>query len=646
MHRPKRIRAFVAFVAAFGSTLALPARGNAQAISALKTLVKGDSTYLFPVSSADGKWLLASRELSNADSRLLIGAGTGGPLRELPLDRGYHLAPMLAPAGDRLVFISSAPRRSSTDNLSYLVSAPFDSKSGAITGPIRQVSLEGVRIGPRLRPVISPDGKWVAFVTCCSSADELRIVPITGGTSRLIARGGGIALQRPANFMWGADSRSLAYTMRDGAIDEVREVQLTATDVGAPKVIARITGAIAAISPDRKLFALAEPGPRPKIRLVTGDNRELASLSTPQRVLFLRFTPDGQRLVGANNDGGNTLKIVSASAGTIRTIGAERGNDWPAGWDASAITVIDGASGRRPILRSVSPDGATTRSAPMPTDREAVWWHDHLLFEERVAGTMNRVRLVAQHPATGAKRVLVRDALGGCCDPVGPGGNYWQSSNEELLVRTMRGKQVEIRGIRFDGTSRVVGVLPVGLPTSSFAAVHGNKLAFTEVAGDSLRLRIIAGQRQAPRTIMTAAVQPGIGEFAWSHSGRMLAMYTNGSPQRIRIFRFDAAGAVVGDPQVIDSPFEYFYEMFWRPDDSGLSMIAQPKGSKFSEIAVLPLADPGNPLVLTRNDPSNKWGHSPSPDGKWIAYPSEWIGGGTIVEVDVAKLLKRSPGQR
>jgi|GEM_PF-2674937 len=81
--------------------------------------------------------------------------------------------------------------------------------------------------------------------------------------------------------------------------------------------------------------------------------------------------------------------------------------------------------------------------------------------------------------------------------------------------------------------------------------------------------------------------------------------------------------------------------MFWLPNGSGLTVIAQPKGARFSEIALVRLADPDRPVLLTTSDASNKPGHVVSPDSKWVAYPSETGSGTKVWQIDLNPVLRR-----
>lgn len=161
-----------------------------------------------------------------------------------------------------------------------------------------------------------------------------------------------------------------------------------------------------------------------------------------------------------------------------------------------------------------------------------------------------------------------------------------------------------------------------------------------------MRLQLVGGPRGRPVTLGTFGRVAAPGEFYWSHDGRQLAVSTGGSPQTLLIYRFDATGALEGTPRSIALPFEYWYGTFWLSDGSGLTMIAQPRGKATTDIALVKLADPEHPILLTKDDPVSKWGHSLSPDGKYVAYPSEQLRGSSIYLIEVAELLKQAQAHK
>jgi len=104
-------------------------------------------------------------------------------------------------------------------------------------------------------------------------------------------------------------------------------------------------------------------------------------------------------------------------------------------------------------------------------------------------------------------------------------------------------------------------------------------------------------------------------------------------------------GATGPLPRAAKLPFSYYYEPFWLPDGSGVTVIAQPNGSPTMHVALIRVADPERPVILTRNDPHDKWGHLVSPDGKYVVYPSERYLGTTLWAVDLDQALRLAKGK-
>ena len=148
------------------------------------------------------------------------------------------------------------------------------------------------------------------------------------------------------------------------------------------------------------------------------------------------------------------------------------------------------------------------------------------------------------------------------------------------------------------------------------------------------------GAGRAPVTIASFPAATRLGDIAWSYDGRQLSLTRSDQPQKLFVYRFDANGAMQGSPREYRVPFEYFYETFWLADGSGMTMIAQPTSGGNTEVALVRFADPSNPILLTKSDAGNKWGHALSADGKHVAYPSEKIKGTVIYTVELAALLK------
>ncbi len=155
----------------------------------------------------------------------------------------------------------------------------------------------------------------------------------------------------------------------------------------------------------------------------------------------------------------------------------------------------------------------------------------------------------------------------------------------------------------------------------------------------SVRLRLKSGSAAA----MTIATFPGNGrpdELVWSHDGRHLLVSLDAKPAQLVLYRFDINDRAGKEETRFTPAFNYFYQMIWLPDDSGFTMIAQPRDADWPHIYRVNLADPDHPLLLTADDPNQKWGHVLSPDGKMVAYPSTREHGSVVWLLDVDQVLK------
>lgn len=617
-----------------------PMRADAQYLT---TVARSDSSqYETPTLSPDARWLVTVRRVSNQESQLVIRRLGDGADRVLPVEKGNHDAPVFAPRGDRLYFVSTIPRRTPTDTRRYVVSVPFDASQGILVGPVRQVTLDGVRTNFRIVPRVSPDGKWLAYVECCET-NALRVIPTSGGNARSLANGTPGNQQLPGFLSWAPDSRSVLYHVRQNDSSYIRRANVAD---GKTTVVSRFSGPGGLLSPDQKHLVVVDgTARRYTLRVRTIDGRELASMPTP----FLQgmsFDKDGASIVASVSNATAITKLVPADGGEIRTIGRRDTYEWPVGWDDAYSVQIEASTSERRQVRVTGLDGVISRTVPFPGARfGSTLRGNEVFYKELMPGTSDRWRFVARDVATGAKRELARDILVGCCDPSAPTGFYYGFVGDETYLRREVGNKRQYFAQKLSGPMRLIAEVPRADTDIRVSAVHGSSMAYWKAAGDSVRLYVSRGPGQTPRMLATVAGRgANLGEIAFSADGRKLATYLDGieNTQRLLVFEFGANGEPIGRPISAQLPFEYFYEMFWRPDGTGLTVIAQPKGARVTEIALIRLSDPYNPVLLTKADVANKWGHAPSPDGKWIAYPSEWGSGSSVVRVDLKSLLKSS----
>lgn len=595
--------------------------------------------------SPDGRWLLFTWYVSEQETRLMILPLAGGePRLLLPANpRVWYNHPMFTPQGDRILMVSNMPRRSATDAWNYLVAAPFDTRTGTLSGALRQISLEGVRSGPtRFAPAISPDGRFVAYIQ--GESNGLKVIPLTGGNARLLVPA---PVASPGFLAWTADGRSVLYSLPEPQ-QFVR--MRVGVDGGAATVVARYSGQRGTISPDNRYSFVIDrqgAGTKPsRLRLFAADGRSLGEIEVPNINGFAAsFSPDGKYIVGATDNSVAPIKVVPVAGGPIRQISPGDAYDWPGGWsgDGNAVEVETVDQGHR-AYEVITLRGEVLSKIRLPEDTPGLnvlgIKDGYLVYRAGDPLSMTGWRLMAMSLKDQTKRELARDVIrNGGANPAG--GMYYGIVGDEFYYRQLIGGRLQVRAMNLRGESRLLGEFPASLSGTTGMVLYKDRLVYREPVNDSLRLQLVTGLGKTPRTVGTFGKTTPPGEFVWSYDGRRLAVSLGGVPQRLLLYRFDAAGAPEGPPQSFTLPFDYWYETFWLPDGSGLTMIVQPPGKGTTDIALVKLADPMHPILLTSEDPHSKWGHSLSPDGKYVAYPSEQNKGSSIYVIEVAELLKQ-----
>ncbi len=620
--------------------------GAAQSPPVARQIFTSDSvSSVSPTISPDERWLVFVRNISNQESRVMIRPVAGGEMRELTTEKGYYSDPRFTPQGDRLLFSSTFPRRGAGDDRYYIVSAPFDTRTGTFTAPMRQVSLDGIEPGQTHVPAISPDGRWVAYMEWPSRA--LKVVPIEGGNARTLVEPGP-GLTWPT---WTPDGRSILYQTREGREFLRKRV---ARDGGPPTVVFRSQEPLGFLTPDNLYSVTVEPatGNKPRIlHISTADGRRLRDVELPGGVWARGgFAVGGKYLLGIKSNDVAPIKVAPVDGGPIRQITSGEAYDWADSWtpDGEAVHVWSEVQGHS-VLMQVTRSGevkATARGLergssgafPMGTQ------DGEMVYREGSTRDPDNWRIMSQSLKDGSRRELATGVRRGG-GLVGPGGMYYGLYNGEFYFTQVKAGRWQVRAMNLRGESRLIGEVSGDGSVGRGIAVFQNRIAHMESIGDSSRLQLTAGPGRQPRTLGTFSRTALPGEVVWSHDGRQLAVYLRATPQTQLIYRFDAAGASLGPPQSFMLPFEYWYETFWLPDGSGLTMIAQPRGMPMTHVALVKLSDPEHPILITRADTNSKWGYSLSPDGRYIAYPSQVSRGSSIYLIDVAEVLKqaRSP---
>ncbi len=633
---------------------------HAQSPSLVRSLIDSDSmTVAYVTMSPDEKWLVFTQYAPGVGmaptlgvSRLMIRPLSGGPLRELPIAIGFNDRARFTPAGDRLVFLSTLPKRDEADEQVYVVSAPFDTRTGELTGPPRQISLDGVNLwGGRVTPDVSPDGRWIVYVG--SGTNAIKIVPVTGGIAKTLVE----PQTFPESIAWSADGRFLSYVVADGPADAV-EKGLIATvkwmrmrvsrDGGAAVVVARSIDRLGPLAPNG-LNSYAIPWNNlwrgSTLRWFAASGQQLGEFKLPPRSapIHSAFVAGGKYIIGSGDNSVVETKIVPVDGGPIRRATTSTGSECTDGWRVGGefqVCTVD-ASQRTLRLTSSAGDlkGQTVRVSDDPSHRRTVGsWEGQVVYLAGDVSTSTNWRLMALSLKDGSRKQLAQNVLGlPCCDPRGAVGNYGMAGGE-FYYRQARGNRVQLRAVRVGGESRLIGEVPAGAAANG-AVVFQNRIVYLESDKDSARLQLVPGAGRPAKTLATFGAAAPYIRYALSHDGRQLAV--SKGTQALIVYRFDAEGNVQASSHTITLPFDSWYGPTWLPDGSGLLMIAVSGGG--SEVALVKMADPQNPVLLAKDDPVAKTSYSLSPDGKFVAYSSEPQKGSSIYLIDVAELLKRFP---
>lgn len=606
---------------------------TAQDPTLVRNVFQSDHDDVHPTLSPDLRWLVFVRQVSNQQTELVIRPLSGGQERVLAAGKASHFAPGFNPQGDRLLAISSMARRDEADGHLYLVSAPFDTRSGTLTGPLRQVSLVPIRLGGLMSQYsVSPDGRSVAFIEDADGM-PIRLVPTTGGTVRTLA---GPSAVRRNSVTWSPDGKAVSYVeWSPGPGDQTR--WSVAIDGSSPRVVGRrSSGGMGVLSPDnRYAFGLDRDGRHSTIRVMTPEGQVVGRLP----VWGGRYMPvaGGKYLVGQSVNDTAPIKLLPVSGGATRQLSGGNGYHWPDGWsaDGSSLWISTGVGPDSINLRwiEVTPAGEKRREMSLPPGTTAVAQNDEYFVYATLPSSFPDTRIYRVSLRNGTRRELAGPVSLGC-RPVAAGGMYYGSVGKEFYFSQKVGDRVQVRAMTIDGTSRLIADL--ASCANDEASVFHDRLAFLTRDPDSTRVRFTTGPRTEPRTLVSFGPAKDLG-IAWSRDGRQLALFTD----VLTIYQFDEAGSPLGAPRTYTLPFEYWWEAFWLADNSGFTMIAQPRGAPTTEIAVVKLGDPDHPTFLTKDDPNNISGHSLSPDGKWVAYPSESSKGSAFYLIEVEKLLKQ-----
>ena len=271
----------------------------------------------FSWSRQHGRWLAVAAAFIGAlvcAALVVARNGRSGPASALP-------------ASERALLVYSRPRGS----------PPLGLGPGMIyrSAPNGQ---NPARLVPGNDPVVSPDGRWIAFSRAGpGGSPRLLVISSAGGRPRAFAAGPGDAVA------WSWDSRFIA----SGSLGRVAIVNARKGSVRMFNVPQGSGGY--SFSPDGETLAFSHSTGQGtnvlilgladgRIRRLTGDGRSYAPLWGPRGIAFERFGFDGNGDRCGNCHG--DVWLMDADGGNVRTLTRTHAGIYPASWSANGERLL------------------------------------------------------------------------------------------------------------------------------------------------------------------------------------------------------------------------------------------------------------------------------------------------------------------
>ena len=614
--RPRLFSRFLVQGLVFLLLVCFPASGLAQgsprlALFQSDTLSIGGGAALSP----DGQWLaLALLESPQTASIWVVRPHGRHPSRlTSPGKWDGNLA--WSASGETLYFVSNRPAASGDSDSYYGMALPFDRRRGVASGEPRQVTPQSM-LG-YLRP--SPDGKTVVFVDA-GDRQLLKVVNARGGDPRVVTRmpAGG------TNPVWSPTGEDLYFNASDESGRTLYRVSLAG---GEPQIVRRglprgrlIFGG----DPAALLVEEADAeGPRGRVLTPVKDgDRRLPAVAINRDIRVIHVTPDNRSVIAVENRIVAPTRIMSVDGGAYKEVTPARAYDWVMRWSPDGASVyvwteIDGAQ-----AVSVLPiNGA----APTVLARDSAEWavrganERYVFYATRQNAAMER-SIAAVDTRDGARHLITNNAPGTAFIlPYGPGGAA--AVQDELYFLERGGDGLQVRAWMGPDKIRTLLTLPASAVGRTHVAVHGDMVAWHESFGDSTMVMVSDSAAAVPRRLLTAPGLQRANDIAFSYDGTRIVVHYSAGPRSPDIMAvLDVAARV--PPRMINTGLRYWYWPRWVPSDDAVVIIGGGIGTE-ANVVLIPLAEGAQPVNVTREDPSLKWGFELSPDGRYIAYPGE-----------------------
>jgi Tol biopolymer transport system component len=169
--------------------------------------------------SSDSRWLYYNENVGSQGTGAL---GTlkkvrpeGGPAVTVRNDSGNRSA--ISPDGSTLYFVIERPAVSGGSDYEFRIASPEDAPSRLLA----RIPAHRIPLWQLVHPVISPDGRWLAFPLTDGVATNLWALPTSGGPLRQLTNFG----QRPTyiarRVSWSTDGKAIFAAFGEGNADVV-----------------------------------------------------------------------------------------------------------------------------------------------------------------------------------------------------------------------------------------------------------------------------------------------------------------------------------------------------------------------------------------------------------------------------------------
>ena len=591
-------------------------------------------TIMAPALSPDGRWIVFHSPGGPGTFNLWVVPASGGaPIQLTSGPHGDGVARWF-PSGDRIVFASNRPAPPGEER-DYVMTIPFDARTGRSAGPAQQVSLEEASM-----PVVSADGRWIAFG---AGNGRLMVVPSAGGTARTVVRIDGNA-GRPE---WSPDGREIYFVAWLRGSTGFHLMRVSA-DSGPAQPLWSTLRRIGALNATARQVLSAPASDAlsgtPVREISTFEGRHLATLALHRNMSASSFTAGGQVVLATVSDVVAPIRVVPVAGGPARTLTEARESDELDSWtaDASRLALRTLTNGHATLL-DVPIDGgqAAEIATPPEASRTMLSPDRNDLFYVVSDSVTDRKSLWVRRLSDGRTREIARELVSPTQFTGGPGaGGQWPFSGDEILYYERRGDRFELRACAPEGQPRILRSFPLKY-AADVVSVHGERVAWVDVLGDSTALLVAEGPNGAPRRV---AIVPGVGrtlgEPVWSPDGRWIAASYNapgaGSRYAVFVVGVTPGGQPSAPPRLVPGGPLGGLSIKWLPDSRAVTVFGMSEGYA-TDIWLVSLREGDPPVNLTRDDSSKMWTYSLSPDGRYIAYPAEMQRGSSLWRIDLPR---------